>query len=142
MTIYVDPLRPCTPNAKWNYSESCHLLCDGPFEELHTFAEQIGLKREWFQDSHPRPTLWHYDLNTTKRRLAIQHGVVEITARQYSTMIHEAVEHQSEGVLRHACGHQETHADLPDLPEDDAIRSARERMRYTCSECSVKQAAS
>jgi hypothetical protein len=142
MTVYVDTVRPCTPNTKWPYNKSCHMFGDGPFEELHTFAEQIGLKREWFQDSHPRPTLWHYDLNTTKRRLAIQRGAIPITARQYSTMIHEAIERQSKGVLRHACGHHETHDDLPDMPEDDAIRSARERMRSVCSECSERQEAS
>lgn len=36
-----------------------HLVTDGPMEELHVFAEKIGLKRTWFQAKKRFP---HYDL--------------------------------------------------------------------------------
>lgn len=39
-----------------------HLISDTNIDELHQFAEQIGLRREWFQDKPGRP---HYDLTRT-----------------------------------------------------------------------------
>jgi len=36
-----------------------HLFTDGNIEELHEFAQKIGLKREWFQN---KKLLKHYDL--------------------------------------------------------------------------------
>jgi hypothetical protein len=39
--------------------DGVHLATNGPIEELHEFAQSIGLKREWFQD-HPRHP--HYDV--------------------------------------------------------------------------------
>jgi len=52
---------------------------------LHAMAEQIGMKRKWFQDGehlqdgdHP-----HYDLTINKRRQALAAGAVEITAREW-----------------------------------------------------------
>lgn len=44
-------------------------------EELHTMADRIGLKREWFQ---PRPehSINHYDIVPTKRALAIKYGAI------------------------------------------------------------------
>jgi len=56
-------------------------------DALHTMAEQIGMKRKWFQDGdhlqdgdHP-----HYDLTTNKRRQAIAAGAIETTAREWLT---------------------------------------------------------
>lgn len=40
------------------YTDGKHLVAD-TVEELHEFATQMGLKREWFQD-HPKHP--HYDL--------------------------------------------------------------------------------
>lgn len=40
------------------YTDGVHLIATCGTEELHQFAEKIGLKREWFQD-HRHP---HYDL--------------------------------------------------------------------------------
>jgi len=44
------------------YTDGTHLIGDS-LEELHEFAQGVGLKREWFQD-HPRHP--HYDLTTLR----------------------------------------------------------------------------
>lgn len=40
------------------YTDGIHLVADS-LDELHAFAQKIGLKREWFQD-HPKHP--HYDI--------------------------------------------------------------------------------
>jgi Protein of unknown function (DUF4031) len=137
MTVYVDELMPCGRSATWRHNESCHMTCDGPFSELHEMAQAIGLKIAWFQTKHNRCDLWHYDLTVSKRALAIQHGAVPITCRQYGAMITKAVELQQSGILRHACGHREEHADLCEMTEEEKLKNVRERMKRVCSECSA-----
>jgi len=56
----------------------CHMVSDRSVEELHAFASEIGLRREWFQ-SGSRP---HYDLRPSKRRLAVSKGAEEVDARE------------------------------------------------------------
>lgn len=132
MTVYVDPL---ALYGSWKYGRSCHMTCSGSFEELHTLAQKIGLKREWFQSTHVRPTLWHYDCTASKRDLAVKYGAIEITSRQYSAMIHEAVQKQERGILRHTCGHEEFHAEQVSMDEDEASRAVKQRMIKPCSTC-------
>ena len=48
-------------------------------EELHEIADEIGLKRTWFQGDH-------YDIAMTKRALAVEHGAVEVTSREIIEM--------------------------------------------------------
>lgn len=48
-------------------------------EALHKFAEKLGLKRKWFQDSDTFP---HYDICKSKKKLAIKLGAVEVSDRQ------------------------------------------------------------
>lgn len=51
--------------------------------ELHAMAKTIGLKREWFQlQSTP-----HYDVSQSKRKLAIEHGALEISDRDLIELI-------------------------------------------------------
>lgn len=57
---------------------SAHLTTDGPLEELHAFAQSIGLKREWFQNHKLMP---HYDLTPRRARAALKAGAVFVTAR-------------------------------------------------------------
>jgi hypothetical protein len=58
---------------------SGHLVTDGDIEELHEFAENLGLKREWFQD-HRHP---HYDCTTERmRQKAWRRGARKITPRE------------------------------------------------------------
>lgn len=89
MAVYVDnvmiPARVGRISARW-----CHLIADSQ-EELHAFAESIGLKRSWFQPGKPflgKPSRhWHYDVTESKRRLAVAKGAQEIDFRQYREII-------------------------------------------------------
>lgn len=82
MTIYVDELisygqqsKPGGERYFGNGKQSCHLTCDGNLEELHRFAESIGLRRAWFQ----RSSIPHYDLTPNKRALAVRSGAEEVS---------------------------------------------------------------
>ncbi|SRR6266567_6593808 len=81
MAIYVDELftmEPRTAQARKFGNRWCHMTTDGDIEELHRFAECIGLKRSYFQN-HVRSDLKHYDLTPSKRAKAIRLGAKEIT---------------------------------------------------------------
>lgn len=70
MTVYVDQF----PDRGWGkWGGGGHLLTTD-IDELHAMADKIGLKRSWFQDK----TFPHYDVQRTKRLLAISHGAVTI----------------------------------------------------------------
>lgn len=57
------------------YTDGVHLIADS-WDELHAFAQGIGLKREWFQE-HPRHP--HYDIITkTKVKKALARGAVKM----------------------------------------------------------------
>jgi hypothetical protein len=43
-------------------------------EELHEFANKIGMKSEWFQNKK----LPHYDLTVKRRQLALSLGAIEV----------------------------------------------------------------
>lgn len=85
MTVYVDdsfiPAKVGSISSRW-----CHLFADSQ-EELHEFAQSIGLKRSWFQPGKPlkggRPShLWHYDVTEGKRAEAIRAGAEAVTWRE------------------------------------------------------------
>ena len=67
--IYVD--RAIWP---WKGKKWCHLFADS-VDELHGFAEKMGLKRGWFQDKR----VPHYDLTESKRSIALKQGAIEAT---------------------------------------------------------------
>lgn len=76
MTVYVDPLMPSkqyreSANKRWNWEKNCHMTAD-TVEELHTFAKRLGLKRDYFQGHHLNPLFWHYDLNESRRKVAVE----------------------------------------------------------------------
>lgn len=79
MTVYVDDMfmeaRVGRLHSRW-----CHLMADTP-EELHAFAQQIGLQRRWAQHEDD-PAMLHYDVTEGKRAVAVAHGAVEITWRE------------------------------------------------------------
>lgn len=61
----------------WRGRRWYHLMADSE-DELHAFADRLGLKREWAQiTGHPFP---HYDLTGSKRLLAVRLGAVQMTA--------------------------------------------------------------
>lgn len=86
MVIYVDPLFTATPrlaHVKKHGSQWCHLMSDSSVEELHDFAQSIGLKREWFQ----RTSIPHYDLTPAKRVQALKNGAVELSRQDASSIV-------------------------------------------------------
>jgi len=46
------------------YTDGVHLVVDGLEEELHLFAQSVGLKRQWFQEQSRYP---HYDITTSRK---------------------------------------------------------------------------
>jgi hypothetical protein len=64
MAVYVDE-----PIWKLGRMKMCHMMTDGDMSELHTVAQKLGLKREWFQGDH-------YDISMSKRSLAVSAGLV------------------------------------------------------------------
>jgi len=79
--VYVDPTRPCVPNARWRYSKSCHLFADS-LPELQKFAVAIGLKLIWLQSAR----VYHFDLTTSYRIRAIRAGAREVTLEEASAL--------------------------------------------------------
>lgn len=78
MTVYVDEFRRYGPTAIACFRKgSSHLTAD-TVEELHAFAESIGLRRVWFQDAR----VPHYDLTRSRRDMAIVAGAVFVPAKQ------------------------------------------------------------
>lgn len=68
MPVYVDNAR-----VKWRGRLWCHLVADS-IEELHEFAQQLGLKRHWFQHAASYP---HYDVTIEIREIALRLGAIE-----------------------------------------------------------------
>jgi hypothetical protein len=97
--IYVDnmdmPARVGRYDTVW-----CHLITDNPdLEELHLFAEKIGLKRSYFQDKRygPKdPGRPHYDVTPNVKKKAIENGAVEIEIDQ----VHDVMEMRRERIRR------------------------------------------
>lgn len=92
MTIYVDDAHiPATIGrykAHWS-----HLVTDSPdIDELHCFAEAIGLKLAWFQEFTKVGHLYrpHYDVTDGKRAEAIQAGATRISMREMSDVLRRA----------------------------------------------------
>jgi hypothetical protein len=75
VTVYVDNARRPGPwyatTAYWS-----HLTADTK-DELHAFAERLGLRRDWFCDEPSGA--WHYEVTASKRWDAINAGAREIT---------------------------------------------------------------
>ncbi|WP_045742278.1 DUF4031 domain-containing protein [Actinoplanes rectilineatus] len=94
MTVFVDdfrcPARVGRIQARWS-----HLTAATP-DELHEFAERIGLRRAWFQSrckSRTCPSAggvcvhFHYDVTDNKRLQAIAAGAVSIGVREFGEIV-------------------------------------------------------
>lgn len=67
MTVYVDNERIAWRGKLW-----CHLVAES-LDELHRFADELGLRRSWFQGKASYP---HYDVTTTVRERALRLGAL------------------------------------------------------------------
>lgn len=83
MAVYIDPLMACVSNDQWRWDQSCHMWADSE-AELHTFANRLGLRREWYQD---KTEFKHYDLTARRRVKAVALGAVEVTRKELVTEI-------------------------------------------------------
>jgi Protein of unknown function (DUF4031) len=98
MAVYVDNAK-----VKWRGRQWCHLVAD-TIEELHEFAYQLGLQKNWFQHAASYP---HYDVTVEVREIALSLGAIEgdririITcARKMKTQLHrEIVPRQEEQLI-------------------------------------------
>lgn len=93
MTVYVDALRPTPKSRKWPFAEGAHMLAD-TLDELHAFAQKLGLKRAWFQPlSSP-----HYDLNGRRHARALQLGAVLIDRFQLVELIQKLRQEKTDAI--------------------------------------------
>lgn len=65
MAVYVDE-----EGIRWRGREWCHLVADS-LDELHSFADRLGLQRRWFQSKTLYP---HYDVTQSVRVRALALG--------------------------------------------------------------------
>lgn len=68
MAVYVDNVE-----IPWKGKVWCHLVADS-LDELHGFATELGLKRQWFQAKASYP---HYDVTKSVRTKALKLGARE-----------------------------------------------------------------
>ncbi len=62
---------------QWRGRLWCHLLAD-ELDELHVFADRVGVPRRAFQDRrYP-----HYDLPEERRAIAVELGALEVSFRE------------------------------------------------------------
>lgn len=79
--VYVDDMRMSAKvgslNRRWS-----HLSAD-TLEELHEFAQKLGLKKEWYQASK-RLEACHYDVTDFMREKALNMGAIGETMEEGS----------------------------------------------------------
>ncbi|WP_432138818.1 MULTISPECIES: DUF4031 domain-containing protein [unclassified Streptomyces] len=78
MTLYIDP--PTWPGHGRLWS---HLVSDASYEELHAFAERLGVPRRAFERDH-------YDLPAHRYADAVAAGAVEIGSKELVRRLTEA----------------------------------------------------
>lgn len=92
LAVYVDNVRIAWRGRHW-----CHMVADS-LDELHQFAETLGLKRAWFQDQASLP---HYDITVEARGIALIRGAVAADRR---TLISRGRQLKFELIERWAAG--------------------------------------
>ncbi|MEV4227911.1 DUF4031 domain-containing protein [Streptomyces bobili] len=70
MTLYIDP--PDWPGHGRMWS---HLVSDVSFEELHSFADELGVPRRAFERDH-------YDIPSHRYEEVVAAGAVEVRSRE------------------------------------------------------------
>jgi hypothetical protein len=92
VTIYVYPLKGQRPIAPIRYAEPLwYGMTADSEEELHPFAETIGLYRHFYRppDSGVSPGIGHYDLDQAERDRAIAGGARRITRRKLARLLRQ-----------------------------------------------------
>jgi hypothetical protein len=79
MTVYVDDVFVDGDWGRW--TGGGHMQAD-TLEELHAMADQLGLRRAWFQSKPGKPWHDHYDLNRAGRAAAIRLGAISLPWRE------------------------------------------------------------
>lgn len=67
----------------WRGRMWCHLVSDHSLDELHAFAEWIGVPRRAFQGDH-------YDIPEEARPVAIEEGALVVTSREIVLALYAA----------------------------------------------------
>jgi predicted HAD superfamily phosphohydrolase len=70
VTILIDEARWWWRGKKW-----CHLVSDSSYDELHAFAERVGIPRRGFQGDH-------YDIPEEYREELIAAGAEQVESRE------------------------------------------------------------
>ena len=70
MTVYIDP--PAWPGHGRMWS---HLISDASFDELHAFADELGVPRRAFERDH-------YDIPSHRYADVVAAGAVEVSSRE------------------------------------------------------------
>lgn len=84
MSVYVDDF-----NAPYRGMVMCHMIADTT-QELLEMVDKIGVQRKWIQ--YPGTAQEHFDVALSKKKLAIEHGAISITARELGEMTMAKVE--------------------------------------------------
>lgn len=78
MTVLVDPAVWPWRGERWS-----HLVSDVSYDELHAFADRLGVPRRVFQGDH-------YDIPARLRGTAIELGAQPVPARELLRRLQEA----------------------------------------------------
>ncbi|MGW2033642.1 MULTISPECIES: DUF4031 domain-containing protein [Streptomyces] len=78
MTLYIDP--PTWPGHGRMWS---HLVSDLSYDELHLFAEGLGMPRRAFDSDH-------YDVPSHRYADAVAAGAVQVSSREVVRLLHSA----------------------------------------------------
>ena len=79
MAVYVDTMK-----ARYGRMFMCHMLADTR-QELLAMATIIGVRHKWIQRSG---TVYeHFDVCQAKKALAIQHGAIEVSRKEFLSLI-------------------------------------------------------
>jgi hypothetical protein len=78
VSVYVDDMYRYEMG-QFGRMKMSHMIAD-THDELVEMADRIGVARRWIQK--PGTNSEHFDIAMSKRRLAIEHGAIELTLRQ------------------------------------------------------------
>ena len=87
MRIYVD-----AAIHRWRGKLWCHMFSPN-IDHLHRFAQEIGMRREWFQDprASSKITCSHYDISAQRRQIALDLGAIAVGRHQTIAMSRVAI---------------------------------------------------